>query len=121
MHIEIPSHVEYVIIGGGIIGLSIAYHLTRIGHREVLVLERDQLTCGTTWHAAGLVTQLRANENMARLAQYSAELFRYLEQLTDKRLASGRAARSLSPQRRPAWRNSDEDRQWAGLLAWTLR
>lgn len=82
MQSKLPSHVEYVIIGGGIIGLSIAYHLTRLGHRDVLLLERDQLTCGTTWHAAGLVTQLRANENMARLAQYSAELFRDLEQLT---------------------------------------
>lgn len=82
MQSKIPSHVEYVVIGGGIIGLSIAYHLTRLGHRDVLLLERDQLTCGTTWHAAGLVTQLRANENMAKLAQYSAELFRDLEQLT---------------------------------------
>ncbi|TIT20158.1 MAG: FAD-dependent oxidoreductase [Mesorhizobium sp.] len=82
MQTDLPSHTEYVIIGGGIIGLSIAYHLTRLGHREVLLLERDQLTCGTTWHAAGLVTQLRSNENMARLAQYSAELFQDLEQLT---------------------------------------
>lgn len=82
MQSKLPSHVEYVVIGGGIIGLSIAYHLTRLGHRDVLLLERDQLTCGTTWHAAGLVTQLRANENMAKLAQYSAELFRDLEQLT---------------------------------------
>ncbi|CAH2394360.1 GcvT family protein [Mesorhizobium ventifaucium] len=82
MQNKLPSHIEYVIIGGGIIGLSIAYHLTRLGHRDVLLLERDQLTCGTTWHAAGLVTQLRANENMAKLAQYSAELFRDLEQLT---------------------------------------
>ncbi|TIU87203.1 MAG: FAD-binding oxidoreductase, partial [Mesorhizobium sp.] len=79
---KLPSHAEYLIIGGGIIGLSIAYHLTRLGHRDVLLLERDQLTCGTTWHAAGLVTQLRANETMARLAQYSAELFRDLEHLT---------------------------------------
>lgn len=79
---KIPTHVEYVIIGGGIIGLSVAYHLTRLGCRDVLLLERDQLTSGTTWHAAGLVTQLRDNENMARLAQYSAELFRDLEGLT---------------------------------------
>ncbi|MER8678266.1 FAD-dependent oxidoreductase [Mesorhizobium sp. M0037] len=79
---KVPSHVEYAIIGGGIIGLSIAYHLTRLGHRDVLLVERDRLTCGTTWHAAGLVTQLRANENMAKLAQYSAELFRDLERLT---------------------------------------
>ncbi|TIM70806.1 MAG: FAD-dependent oxidoreductase [Mesorhizobium sp.] len=82
MQSKLPSHTEYVIVGGGIIGLSIAYHLTRLGHRDVLLLERDQLTCGTTWHAAGLVTQLRSNENMAKLAQYSAELFRDLEQLT---------------------------------------
>lgn len=79
---KLPSHAEYVIIGGGIIGLSVAYHLTRLGYRDVLLLERDQLTCGTTWHAAGLVTQLRASENMAKLAQYTARLFRDLEQLT---------------------------------------
>ncbi|UPJ47867.1 FAD-dependent oxidoreductase [Bradyrhizobium sp. 200] len=82
MQSKLPSHAEYVIIGGGIIGLSIAYHLTRLGHRDVLLLERDQLTCGTTWHAAGLVTQLRASENMAKLAQYTAGLFRELEELT---------------------------------------
>lgn len=82
MQSKLPSHAEYAIIGGGIIGLSIAYHLTRLGHRDVLLLERDQLTCGTTWHAAGLVTQLRSNENMAKLAQYSAELFQDLEQIT---------------------------------------
>ncbi|WP_027155928.1 FAD-dependent oxidoreductase [Mesorhizobium sp. WSM2561] len=82
MQSKLPPHVEYIIVGGGIIGLSIAYHLTRLGHRDVLLLERDQLTCGTTWHAAGLVTQLRANENMAKLAQYTAELFRDLEKLT---------------------------------------
>ncbi|TGN73416.1 FAD-dependent oxidoreductase [Bradyrhizobium yuanmingense] len=82
MQNKLPSQAEYVILGGGIIGLSIAYHLTRLGHRDVLLLERDQLTCGTTWHAAGLVTQLRATENMAKLAQYTAELFKQLEKLT---------------------------------------
>lgn len=82
MHTKLPSHAEYVIVGGGIIGLSVAYHLTRLGHRDVLLLERDQLTCGTTWHAAGLVTQLRASENMAKLAQYTAGLFQELEELT---------------------------------------
>ncbi|RWK55930.1 FAD-dependent oxidoreductase [Mesorhizobium sp.] len=82
MQSKLPSHAEYAIIGGGIIGVSIAYHLTRLGHRDVVLLERDQLTCGTTWHAAGLVTQLRSNENMAKLAQYSADLFQDLEQIT---------------------------------------
>lgn len=82
MESKLPSQAEYVIVGGGIIGLSIAYHLTRLGYRDVLLLERDQLTCGTTWHAAGLVTQLRASENMAKLAQYTAGLFQELEKVT---------------------------------------
>lgn len=82
MQSNLPSQAEFVIIGGGIIGLSVAYHLTRLGCRDVLLLDRDQLTCGTTWHAAGLVTQLRASENMAKLAQYTAGLFRELEELT---------------------------------------
>ncbi len=79
---KIPSHAEIVIIGGGIIGLSTAYHLAKAGYRDVVLLERKQLTCGTTWHAAGLVTQLRATESMARLAQYTAALFRELESET---------------------------------------
>jgi heterotetrameric sarcosine oxidase gamma subunit len=74
-----PTQARIVIIGGGIVGCSTAYHLARLGWRDVVLLERRQLTCGTTWHAAGLVGQLRATYNMTRLAQYSAELFRGLE------------------------------------------
>ena len=79
---SLPSRADVVIVGGGIIGLSLAYHLARNGVKDVLLLERKQLTCGTTWHAAGLVTQLRATENMARLAQYTAQLFVELERET---------------------------------------
>ncbi len=79
MAASIPKSARVVIIGGGIIGCSAAYHLTRLGWTEIVLLERRQLTCGTTWHAAGLVGQLRATYNMTRLAQYSAELFRNLE------------------------------------------
>ncbi len=82
MRTPVPAQAEYVIVGGGIIGLSVAYHLTKLGIRDVVLFERDQLTCGTTWHAAGLVTQLRASENMAKLAQYTAGLFRELEKET---------------------------------------
>ena len=71
----LPDSAQVVIVGGGIIGCSIAYHLTQIGIRDVLLLERKQLTSGTTWHAAGLVGQLRATQNMTRLAQYTTELF----------------------------------------------
>jgi len=78
----LPSHARVVIVGGGIVGCSVAYHLTRLGWRDVLLLERRQLTCGTTWHAAGLVAQLRATENLTRLARYSQELYKTLEAQT---------------------------------------
>ncbi|RWG80904.1 MAG: FAD-dependent oxidoreductase [Mesorhizobium sp.] len=74
-HTKIPSHARTVIVGGGIIGLSVAYHLAKKGERDVVLLERKELTCGTTWHAAGLVTQLRSTENSSRLAAYTADLF----------------------------------------------
>ena len=76
---NLPSQAEVVIIGGGVAGCSIAYHLTKIGITDVVLLERKQLTCGTTWHAAGLVTQLRASQRMTELAQYTGELFGKLE------------------------------------------
>lgn len=75
----IPTHADVVIVGGGIIGASIAYHLTELGVRDVVLLERRQLTCGTTWHAAGLVPQLRATRPLTELAKYSAQLFREIE------------------------------------------
>ena len=68
-----------VIVGGGVIGCSIAYHLAKIGWSDVVLLERKQLTSGTTWHAAGLVGQLRPSINMTRLAKYTGELYRRLE------------------------------------------
>lgn len=74
-----PSHARVVIIGGGIIGCSVAYHLTKLGWKDVVLLERKQLTSGTTWHAAGLIAQLRASANMTRLAKYSQELYGDLE------------------------------------------
>src|SRR3989304_6258354 len=77
-----PSPAQAVVIGGGIVGCSVAYHLTKRGWRDVVLLERKQLTSGTTWHAAGLVTQLPATYNMSMLAKYSAELFPELERLT---------------------------------------
>ncbi len=78
----LPDQAQVVVIGGGIVGCSVAYHLTKRGWRDVVLLERKQLTSGTTWHAAGLVTQLRATYNMSMLAKYSSELFPELERLT---------------------------------------
>ena len=68
-----------IIIGGGAIGLSIAYHLAQRGARDVVLLERNKLTSGTTWHAAGIVGPLRATPNMTRLAMYAGDLFPRLE------------------------------------------
>ena len=79
---QLPSHASVVIIGGGIVGCSVAYHLTKRGCADVLLLERRKLTCGTTWHAAGLVGQLRATQNLTRLAQYTTELYEGLERET---------------------------------------
>lgn len=79
---SLPSHAQVVIVGGGIIGCSVAYHLTKLGISDVLLVERKTLTSGTTWHAAGLVGQLRATQNMTRLAQYTTKLFATLEEET---------------------------------------
>ena len=75
----LPSRARVVIIGGGVIGTSVAYHLAAMGCTDVLLLEQGQLSCGTTWHAAGLVGQLRATESGTRLVQYSTELYGRLE------------------------------------------
>ena len=75
----VPSRSQVVIIGGGVIGTSVAYHLAMLGWPDVLLLEQGQLSCGTTWHAAGLVGQLRASEASTRLVQYSTQLYERLE------------------------------------------
>ena len=80
---NIPNKARAVIIGGGVIGCSVAYHLTKLGWQDVVLLERKKLTSGTTWHAAGLVAQLRATKNMTKLAKYTQELLVDLEKETD--------------------------------------
>lgn len=84
---SVPSHARVVIIGGGIVGTSVAYHLAKLGWRDVVLVEQGRLSCGTTWHAAGLVGQLRSHSNITRLIQYSTELYAKLEDETG--LATG--------------------------------
>jgi 4-methylaminobutanoate oxidase (formaldehyde-forming) len=79
---DLPQKARVVIIGGGVIGCSVAYHLTKLGWTDIVLLERKQLTSGTTWHAAGLIAQLRATANMTKLAKYSQELYGSLEEET---------------------------------------
>jgi 4-methylaminobutanoate oxidase (formaldehyde-forming) len=75
----LPAAAQYVIVGGGIVGCSVAYHLTKMGYSDVVLLEQGQLSCGTTWHAAGLVGQLRSQPAMTELIRYSTELYAGLE------------------------------------------
>lgn len=84
---DLPTSARVVIMGGGISGCSVAYHLAALGWTDVVLLERKQLTSGTTWHAAGLVGQLQASQNRTRLAKYSADLYARLEAETG--LATG--------------------------------
>jgi len=79
MSVEIPERASAVIIGGGVIGSSVAYHLAKLGWSDVVLLERNQFSCGTTWHAAGLVGTMRANESQARLCEYSMAVLAELE------------------------------------------
>ena len=78
----VPERARVVVVGGGVIGCSVAYHLTQLGWTDVVVLEQGTLSCGTTWHAAGLVGQLRASEAGTRLVQYSTDLYSRLEEET---------------------------------------
>ena len=75
----LPGRAQVVVIGGGVIGTSVAYHLTKLGYTDVVLIEQGQLSSGTTWHAAGLVGQLRASESGTRLVQYSTQLYAELE------------------------------------------
>jgi 4-methylaminobutanoate oxidase (formaldehyde-forming) len=83
----LPTHARIVIVGGGIAGCSTAYHLAQLGCKDVLLLEQGKLTSGTTWHAAGLVGQMRPNRNMTRMSKYGIELYATLEAQTG--LATG--------------------------------
>ena len=91
----LPDRAEVVVVGGGVVGCAIAYHLVRRGIRDVLLLEQNQLTSGTTWHAAGLAAQLKATYSLTKLATYSVRLFEALEDETGQ--ATGfRAPGSIS-------------------------
>ena len=80
---KLPSHSKVIIIGGGVAGCSVAYHLAKFGWKDTILLERDLLTSGTTWHAAGLVGQLGATATITKLRKYSLNLYKELEKKTE--------------------------------------
>ena len=79
---SLPSESKVVIAGGGVIGTSVAYHLTKLGWKDVVLLEQGQLGGGTSWHAAGLVGRLRTSNSMTRINTYTVELYSQLERET---------------------------------------
>jgi len=83
MYQMLPRSTKVVIVGGGVIGCSVAYHLTKFGWKDVVLLERDQLTSGTTWHAAGLVSQLGPSAAVTKIRKYTLDLYKKLEKEID--------------------------------------
>ena len=84
MYQMLPESTKVVIVGGGVIGCSVAYHLTKFGWKDVVLLERDQLTSGTTWHAAGLVSQLGPTASVTKIRKYTLDLYKKLEKEIDQ-------------------------------------
>src|SRR5437667_2301621 len=82
MDSKVPTQTKVVIVGGGIVGCSVAYHLAKLGWKDVVLLEQNQLAGGTTWHAAGLIGRLRTTNSMTKINKYSAGLYAGLEQET---------------------------------------
>ena len=80
---KIPNNTKVVVVGGGVIGCSVAYHLAKFGWKDVILLERDQLTSGTTWHAAGLVSQLGPSAAITKIRKYTLDLYKELEKKVD--------------------------------------
>ena len=76
---ELPSTARVVVVGAGVVGCSVAYHLTKLGISDVVVLESGQIASGTSWHTAGLIMQLRLSHSLTALAKYNVELYARLE------------------------------------------
>ena len=76
------SHVRVAVIGGGVVGCSVLYHLTKLGWKDVVLLEREELTCGSTWHAAGGIHTLNGDPNVAKLQKYTIELYKEIEAIS---------------------------------------
>ena len=81
MNKNLPKNCKVVVIGGGVIGASCLYHLAKMGWKDVILLERDKLTSGTTWHAAGLVSKLGPSAAITKIRKYTLDLYKDLEKV----------------------------------------
>ena len=100
------NQARIVIVGGGIMGVGLLYHLAAEGCRDVLLIEKGELTSGSTWHAAGQCPNLVGNYNLAKIHEYSISLYRKLEQLTGQAVGGMAAAVSASPSPSGIWTGS---------------
>ena len=105
MNKPLPTATKVVVIGGGVAGCSVAYHLVKFGWKDVILLERDLLTSGTTWHAAGLIGQLGASAAITKLRKYSLDLYKQLEQETGLSTGLNKMGQSLWLLHSADWRN----------------
>ena len=80
---KLPSSAKVVVIGGGVVGCSCAYHLAKFGWKDVILVERDKLTSGTTWHAAGLVSQIGPSAPITKIRKYSLDIYKNLKKKED--------------------------------------
>ena len=83
---KIQSHAKLVIVGGGIMGVSLLYHLTKEGWSDIVLIEKSELTSGSTWHAAGQCPHMLTSLNLAKIHLHSTNLYKSLEKETDQRL-----------------------------------
>ena len=81
------NQAQVVVIGGGVVGCSVLYHLTKLGWTDVILLERKELTSGSTWHAAGGMHTINGDPNVAKLQQYTIELYREIEELSEQSMS----------------------------------
>ena len=102
---ELPASARCVIVGGGVGGVSIAYHLAELGYRDVVLVERAELTSGSTFHSAGLVGQLRGSVSLTKMMMHSVDLYRRLATSRSSTRAGSSAAASASPRARSGWRS----------------
>ena len=102
---KLPQYSKVVVIGGGVAGCSVAYHLAKFGWKDTILLERDQLTSGTTWHAAGLVGQLGATATITKLRKYSLNLYKELEKKLSYQLDLNKMEQSLLQAQKKDFKN----------------
>ena len=114
------SHVKAVVIGGGVVGCSVLYHLAKAGWTDIMLIERSELTSGSSWHAAGGFHTLNGDPNVAKLQAYTVQLYKELEEISGQScVAASDRRRACWPTRPSAWTSCGWPTPRAAISAWT--